>query len=555
MSRPRLNPKSSLETARRRLFARLFGSTLLRRVRFRRFYLGSTGTALGVTMQATVAAWLMTTLTPSVFMVALVQTANTVPSLLFGFMAGALADIVDRRRVVLVAQAVLFLSTLILAIATLVGVINPPAVLVLSFLIGAGFTFYIPAQQSLLNDLVPRTELPSAVALISVSFNAARAAGPALAGALAGLLGLGYALLLAAASFSAMLFSLRDWPAARYVATGIPETIVSGVRSGLRYTRHSPTLRALVIRNLTFSSCASALWALFPVIAREQLGLGASGFGLLFGCFGAGAIVGSLNLPRLLRRISLNTLVNTGVLIWVVGTLLIATVPILAVAVAGTFAAGFAWVSVHASLSAGTQTSAPAWVRARAVSMSWVALQTSLALGSVAWGALASVSGTRVALATSAGVALLLMVLNRRVRVTLGHESEVTAGSSLPDLTVAGEPMPDDGPVLIQVEYRIAPSNRDAFLNAIHALEPIRRRNGASNWLVFRDLEDDEHFIERFVVESWAEYTRLRARRTVSDEEIQACVQQLQTGDAEVRISRFIRVGPSPAEPDDLTGQ
>jgi MFS family permease len=531
----------------RSIASQLLRSSALRHARFRRFYLGSVGTALGYTMQSTVAAWLMATLTPSALMVALVQTASTAPSLLFGLVAGTLADIVDRRRVVLSTQILLLSATLVLGAASLAGLIDPIALLALTFLIGVGFTFYMPAQQALVNDLVPRTELPRAVALAAVAFNVARAVGPALAGAIAAWLGSGSALLASTLCFVWMIVALRGWPKAARAFPGVPETLLSGVTSGLRYLRHSPQLRASVIRSLSFTMCASALWALLPVIARDQLALGADGFGMLLGFFGAGAIVGALWIPRHLQKVSLNTVVSGGMLVWTVAALVIAFAPGVVVAIAGACAAGGAWVSVHASLSTGTQSSAPGWVRARAVSTNLVAVQASLALGSVVWGAIASAAGTRVALTLSAVVMLLLLVLSHRVRVALGKEADVTPGMQLPELSIAIEPMPDHGPILIQLEYRVDPENRAAFLRAIRAVEAVRRRNGASSWRVFRDLEDEGRFVERFVVTSWAEYMRLRSRTTVAERELQARVTRLHRSDAPVRISRFIGVGPSEA--------
>src|SRR4249919_2880298 len=408
--------------ARARFIASKFlRSSPLRHERFRLFYAGSVGTALGYTMQATVAAWLMATLTTSALMVALVQTASTVPSLLFGLFAGALADIVDRRRVVMLTQILLLSATLVLGIATLADFIGPISLLALTFVIGVGFTFYIPAQQALVNDLVPRADLPPAVALAAVAFNVARSVGPALAGAIAAWLGSGVALMVSGVFFFAMIFALRGWPTQERAIPGVPETVLSGVQSGLRYLRHSPPLRSFVIRNLSFTICASSLWALLPVIARDQLQLGAGGFGVLLGFFGAGAIVGALWIPRHLRKMSLNAVVTGGVLVWAVAALAIAFAPDLFVAIAGTCAAGAAWVSVMASLSAGTQSSAPAWVRARAVAANLVAMQASLALGSVIWGGIAATAGTKVALSASVVVMTLLFVLSHRVRVTLGN--------------------------------------------------------------------------------------------------------------------------------------
>ena len=535
----------------RSIASRFLRSSPLRHERFRLFYAGSVGTALGYTMQGTVAAWLMATLTTSALMVALVQTASTVPSLLFGLFAGALADIVDRRRVVMLTQILLLSATLVLGVATLAGFIGPTSLLVLTFVIGVGFTFYIPAQQALVNDLVPRADLPPAVALAAVAFNVARSVGPALAGAIAAWLGSGVALMVSAVFFMAMIFALRGWPTPERAIPGVPETLLSGVQSGLRYLRHSPPLRSFVIRNLSFTICASSLWALLPVIARDQLQLGAGGFGVLLGFFGAGAIVGALWIPRHLRRMSLNSVVTGGVLVWAVAALAIAFAPDLFVAIAGTCAAGAAWVSVMASLSAGTQSSAPAWVRARAVATNLVAMQASLALGSVIWGGIAATAGTRVALSASVVVMMLLFVLSHRVRVALGNEADVTMGVQPPELSIAVEPMPDDGPVLIQFEYRVDAENRAAFLRAIRAIEVIRRRNGASSWRVFRDLEDEGRFVERFVITSWAEYTRQRQRMTVSDRELQDHVTRLNRSHVPIRISRLIGVSEENASDED----
>ena len=307
----------------------LLRASPLRHERFRRFYAGSVNTALGYTMQATVAAWLMATLTTSELMVALVQTASTAPALLFGLIAGALADIVERRRVVLSTQVLLLTSTLILGTATVLGLVGPVSLLFLTFLVGIGFTFYMPAQQALVNDLVPRTELPRAVSLSAVAFNVARAVGPALAGLLAAGLGSGIALLVSALFFVWMIVALRGWPKHVRAIPGVaaPETLLVGVRSGLRYLQHSPPLRALVIRNLSFAVCASALWALLPVIARDQLALGAGGFGMLLGFFGAGAVIGALWIPRHLQKVSLNTVVSGGYLLWAVAALTVAFAP------------------------------------------------------------------------------------------------------------------------------------------------------------------------------------------------------------------------------------
>ncbi len=514
----------------------------LRHAPFQAFYVGTIAAALGYAIQSTVAAWLMATLTPSAWMVALVSSATSAPTLFFGLMAGALADLVDRKRVILVTQIVLVAAALVLGIATLAGWIGPVGLLALTFLVGAGFTFYLPAQAATTNDLVPRTELSQAVALGAVAFNVARALGPALAGLAVAAMGSGSAMLASALCFGVMIVALRGWESPPAKRPGIPETLWIGMQSGLRFVRHSAPLRSLLIRNFNFCVCGSALWALLPVVARDQLGLGAAGFGLLFGGFGAGAVLGAMAIPGQLKRISLNRLVKLGGLLWVVATLLVALTDISALALFGCFAAGSAWVSVLASLSAGTQSSVPAWVRARAVSLSLIATQGSLAVGGIVWGALASFAGTRIALAAAAVLLFVLHVLSRRVRVTMGSEADVTQAARLPDLSIAVEPMPSDGPVLIQIEYRIDPARRDEFLRVIDDIGPTRRRNGATNWRVFRDLSEEGLYVERYIIESWAEYVRLRARMTVADRRLQELVWEFQIPDAPIRVSRLIGV-------------
>jgi MFS family permease len=522
--------------------ARSFESSPLANAVFRNFYLGSIGAALGYTMQATISAWLMATLTTSALMVALVQSASTAPTLLFGLVAGTLADIVDRRRVIIVTQIVLFAASLVLGFAALIGIIGPASLLFLTFLVGAGFTFYLPAQQASINELVSRDELSRAVALGSVAFNVARALGPALAGAIAAALSSGSALVVGAFFFVPMFIAMRRTRPPEVALPGVPERLLSGVMIGLRYVRHSAPMRALVQRNLSFSVCASAFWALLPVIARDQLGLGAGGFGLLSASFGLGAILGALSIPGLLHQRTMNDVVTSGGMLWALAMLVVALTVNTFLALIGAACAGAAWVYVFASLSAGTQSSAPAWVRARAVSMNLVATQGCLAIGSAFWGAVASGVGTRWALGASAVAVLILQWLLRRVQVAMGEEADVVPGVRLPELAIAAEPLPDDGPVLIQLEYRIDATNRDAFLKAIAKVGPTRRRNGATSWRVFRDVGEEGRFVERYVIASWAEYVRLRSRMTMADSQLQQRVAELQRADVPIRVSRLIGV-------------
>lgn len=493
-------------------------------------------------MMVTTSAWLMATLTPSALMVALVQTASTLPTLLFGLFAGALADIVERTRVIRIAQSILLLATLLLAGITLAGWITPYLLLALTFVVGVGFAFYLPAQIASVNELVDPDELPRAVALNAVAFNVSRAIGPALAGGIATWKGSGNALLTSGLFLTFMLLALLGWRSQTQRPPGVPEKLLDGVRSGLRYARHSIEMRSLIGRTLSFSICASALWALLPVIARDQLGLGAAGYGILFGLFGTGAVIAALIMPRQLRKMTLNTVVTSNVLLWTVSTLVVAASKIPWIAMIGAFGAGAAWVGVLASLGAGTQSSAPSWVRARAVSINLLAVQASLAIGSALWGWMANVTGTQVTLVSSAILLMGLHLFYRRVQVRLGNSADVTPYAALPELALKGEPDPEDGPVLVQLEYQIDAEDRAEFLEAIQRVEPTRRRNGAKDWRVFRDLAVEGRFVERFIITSWAEYIRSRLRMTVADRRIQDEVAKMQRSDAPIRISRFLGV-------------
>ena len=523
--------------------AGMFQASPLRHANFRRYYYGSVGTALGFTILATAAAWLMATLTPSALMVALVQTASTLPTLVFGLIAGSLADLVDRRRIIVGTQIALLATGIVLGLLTMQGWMSPVLLLILILVVGTAFTFYLPASGAAINEMVGRAELPRAVALGAVAFNVSRAIGPALAGFVAALWGSAWAMFLGSLCFLPMFFGSRSVKHLDGTLAGVPETLLSGVMTGVRYARHSLAMRSFLIRNFAFAACASAVWALLPVIARDQLGLGAGGFGLLYGMFGAGAVVSALLMPGQLQRHSLTVVVTNAVLLWTIAVLLIAATRLTWVALLGSALAGMGWVGTLASLGAGTQSAAPGWVRARAMAINLLAVQASLAIGSAIWGALASAFGTQTTLYLSAGITELLHVLIRHVKVVLGEEADVTT-VQMPQMGIKAEPLPNDGPVLVQLEYRVDPHHVPAFVEAMKAVGATRRRNGASDWRIFRDLGEEGKFVERYIVGSWAEYVRLRSRMTETDRRAQEKAFGLQRPGIDIRVSRLINVDP-----------
>jgi MFS family permease len=247
-------------------------------------------------------------------------------------------------------------------------------------------------------------------------------------------------------------------------------------------------------------------------------------------------------IPRLLQKQSLHSLVVSSMALWVVAAILLAVAQHKPFALLGAFVTGASWVGVFASLSAGTQSTAPAWVRARAVGINLVAVQAAIAIGSLVWGVVASMFGIRIALGAAGAAMAAIYLWSRRYEVAMGTEADVTPGAQAAEMVLATEPDPDDGPVLIQLEYRVDPEHRDEFLRAIEAVGPTRRRNGATSWRVFRDLADDGRFVERFIIASWAEYVRLRTRMTVADRALQDRVEALQRPDVPVRVSRLLGV-------------
>jgi MFS family permease len=316
-------------------------------------------------MHSTGAVWLMTSLTPSPLMVALVQTATSLPPFLLALPAGALADVVDRRRLLLATQGWMLIAAAVLGLLTIAGAVTPWTLLALTFLLGLGAAMNAPAWQAIIPDLVPRSELPAAVALGGVAVNVARAVGPALGGLIVAAAGTGAVFLLNAASFVGVMVVLYRWhPAPRQSALPA-EHIWEAMRAGMRYVRHAPALRAVLVRTAVFISCGSALWALLPLVARQEMGLSAMGYGVLLGSIGVGAIVGTALLARLRQRWVVDLLVAGATVVFAAVTLTVACVRDLVWLCTALLAGGMAWTTLLSSLTATAQLALPSWVRAR----------------------------------------------------------------------------------------------------------------------------------------------------------------------------------------------
>ena len=495
----------------------------LRHGSFRALLGGGTVYFVGNAMQAMAASWLMLETTGSSFLAALVQTAVFLPMFLLALPAGVLADTSDRRRVILTALLVQAALVALLALLFLLGWAGATTLLLLTFLAGCCTAMLSPSWNSGIVDVVPRDELPQAITAIGISYNSARALGPALAGWVYAQAGVGWVFVLTVLGVLALFATVQRHPPRPHPPSRLPaERLWGGMLSALRFARHSQTVLAQLVRTGAYSAAGSALWALLPAIGQRQLGLGAAGFGVLMGCLGAGAVLAGLAIGRMRLRLGLERLVSSGcvvfALVMVVGALSRTHWLTYAALVAG----GGAWMSVMSTYNTATQTSVPPWVRARATAMHTLCALGSFAIGSAFWGALSDLLGLTPALLLGASAMAAGLLLVRPFPLRMSELDEVTQAPLSPDLFVAHEPAPEAGPVAVEIAYRVRPEQTAAFLDEVSLLRGPRRRDGATFWRVYRDLGDPSRYVERFIVSSWADYLHQRARATLADQELEA---------------------------------
>jgi MFS family permease len=501
----------------------------LREPAFRALWIASVVSNVGTWMQNVGVAWLMTTLTPSPVLVALIQTATTLPVFLVGLPAGALADLIDRRRLLLVSQSWMLLAAAALSLLTLANLTTPITLLMLTFALGLGGAINSPAWQAIVPELVPRRQLQHAVALNGAGFNLARAVGPAIGGLLVAAAGPGPVFMLNAFSFLATIVVLFRWQRTPRPPSDQPaERLFGATLAGLRYVRFSPRLRALLARSAIFVVCASALWALLPVVARQRLGLDSSGYGVLLACLGLGAVAGAFGLPRLQALVRQDVLVAAMTLVFGLTTIALGWIDSLPVLMVMLAVAGLAWLTIMSSFNVAAQTIAPAWVSARVLSAYLLVSQGGLATGSFVWGSATNQFGLPIGLGL-AGVGLCLGIL-----AALPWPLEQPRLDLRPSVSSVARPLaelsnPDRGPVLITVEYRIAAVNERAFVEVMQDVRVVRRRDGASRWGLYQDPAHPERYVETFLVSSWAEHLRQHERGTMADTEIKDRARDLST--------------------------
>lgn len=497
---------------------------------------------IGNAMQTMAAAWMMVELTGSSFLAALVQTAVFLPMFLLALPAGVLSDITDRRRLILGSLYTQAATVALLAVLSLAGWAGPSALLFFVFVAGCCTALLSPAWNSAISDSIPRAELPQAITLVSIAYNAARALGPALAGLVFAWPGGAWNFVIAGLGTLAMIQAIRAWPPSPHPPSRLPaERLWGGTVSGLRFARHSRIILAQLVRTAAYSAAGSALWALLPVIGQRQLGLGAEGFGLLMGCLGTGAVAVGLVVARLRARIGLEALVAGGCVVFGGAMLVSAFSRSHWLVYPALVAGGGAWMAVMTTFNTATQTSAPPWVRARALSMHTMCALGSFAMGSAFWGALSDILGLTPALCLAAAGMGAGLLLARPFPLRMGDIHEVTpAAVAWENLVVADEPSPEAGPVAVEIGYRIAAEDAPAFLDAISLLRAPRRRDGATFWRIYRDLGDPSRYVERFIVTSWADYLHQRARATLADQALEEQVRAFLLPGERATVSHYL---------------
>jgi MFS family permease len=506
---------------------------------FRSLWIASLASNVGTWMQNVGAVWLMTDLSASPLLVALVQSATNLPFFFLALPAGALADIVDRRRILLVAQSWMLLVAAALAVVTFAGQMTPWLLLGMTFLLGLGSALNSPAWQAMTPDLVPREEVPAAVALAGFSMNGARAVGPALGGLIVAAAGPGMTFLFNAVSFLGVLFVVARWRRPEETSALPAERFVGAVRAGLRYVRHAPTFQAVLLRTMAFVSGGSSLLALLPVLIKQHTNLGPAHYGILLGCFGAGAVIAVMLLPALARRLGADHTVTVAFLALAGMTLTVAWLPYYLVWCVLVLVAGAAWLAALTELNATAQAVVPRWVRARTLAVYLLVFYGGMAAGSVVWGFVADHAGVTVALTASAAWMLVGLLATVWFRLPEGGGADLEPSRHWPEMAAPCVEF-ERGPVLVTVAYRIDPARASEFLDAIRPLRGARLRDGAFRWDLFQDAADPARMVEVFLVESWVEHLRQHERVTEADRIIQEHLLAFHQADTPLKVTHLV---------------
>jgi MFS family permease len=466
-------------------------------------------------MSDVAAAWMMASLTTAPLWVALVQTAASLPMFVLGLPSGALADILDRKRYLLATQVWVTLVASLLSVTIFLGALSPLPLLVLIFANGIGLAMRWPVFAAIVPDLIPRPQLPAALALNSMSMNVSRIVGPLIAGALIASAGSAWVFLANAVLSLVAAVVISRWKREQKPSPLGRERLLSAMRIGLQYVSQSSHLKGVLLRIAIFFFCSTALIALLPLVARGLHGGNATTFTFLLVSMGAGAIVATLFLPRLRRSLSRDVLLLNTAAVQFAAMLAIVLMPYMWAAVPAMVFAGAAWITAANTLGVSAQMALPDWVRARGMSMCQMAMMGASAVGAAVWGQVATVSSVPFSLAVAALTGLLIMALVNRLMPGQGMEEDLTPSTQFK--APQAQAPPAHGHVMLMIEYRIDPARAAEFRKLMQESRRSRLRLGVLSWELLQDLGDPGRFVEMFEDESWSDHLRRFDRATIAD--------------------------------------
>jgi MFS family permease len=475
--------------------------------------------SLGSWMHIVAAGWLMTSLAGSAALVALLQAASALPGFVLALPGGALADVVDRRRLILVAQTAQLAVTGAIAAITLTDRMTPGLLLWLTVVLGAASTIGLPAFSAITQEVVPRGELPAAISLNSIVGTGTQALGPAVGGLVVAAAGPGAVFALNAASFVAVVIVIAAWHREQAIAGLPPEHVLAAIRTGVRYVANAPAILAILTRAFCYVLAYSALPALLVVVVRNELGGSAGQYGLLLGLSGCGGVTAGLLLPTVRRRMSSDTLVAAATSVAAAMLAVVGVAPNLVVVAVVLMVLGVANIVTISTISIALQMALPAWMRGRGLAAFQLVFQASFAIGAGAWGALAQQASIGTALAVAAVILAATATLAPFLRLS---QADATHPDLAPVVVDRHESLLDldDGPLMVIVQYCVPDERRDAFRGEMAELRRARRREGATSWGLWNDPADTDHFTESFVHGSLAEHRRTSERRTTDDQAV-----------------------------------
>jgi MFS family permease len=508
---------------------------------FRWLWLATLVSNTGSWMHEVGAGWLMTTLTTSPVMVALMQTATSLPAFFILLPSGALSDILDRRKYLIGGNVGRLFVAVMLAVLTLAGWINEWSLLGFTLILGINMAMIMPTWQAIIPEVVPRTELQNAISLNTLGMNVSRVIGSLIAGVIIAMSGSGAVFVCNAVSLIFIITVLMRWKRVPPVSTLPPERFLPAVMTGLRYTRHSPALLATIYRSIGFYFFASVMWALLPLIARVLLEGDERTYSYLFAAISIGAIGSAFMLPKFRSWMNNDQLITVAGLVFAAGMSATALVHNHIVAMLCLCLCGAAWITVMTSAQLSAQTALPNWVRSRGIAVFQMFFMGSLAIGPVVWGGIAEVTDLPTAMLIASGGLALACLFTRRWPVSGNDQLDHTPSKHwrTPEPKLAIEP--HQGPVMVTVRYEVADDNVKKFLHEMHRLGKSRQRDGAVSWYIFADATQPGSYVETFVINTWLDHLRQHERISKQDAEIQYRIRALLQPGSEPIVTHFVK--------------